>query len=63
MNDTFIEINGKWQPAKEVPYQPYGIGAILCALGFHEMVGSNKYAHTRYCFRCGKRKTDKSFDY
>lgn len=63
MNNVQVEINGKWQPAKQEPYQLYGIQMIKCAFGFHELVQSKKYAHTKYCFRCGKRKQDKKFEY
>lgn len=56
-------VNGKWVPAKSEPYYPMGIELIKCTFGFHELVQSQKYAHTKYCFRCGKRKQDKKFDY
>lgn len=63
MNNTQAFVDGKWIPAKQEPYQLYGIEAIKCAFGFHELVQSKKYAHTKYCFRCGKRKQRKEFDY
>ena len=52
-----------WHPAKQEPYYPMGLELLKCTFGFHELVQSQKYAHTKYCFRCGKRKQDKNFDY
>ena len=57
-----VSDDGKnWKPAKEEPYYPLGIEWLKCTFGFHELVQSKKYAHTKYCFRCGKRKTDPKF--
>lgn len=62
-NQSAVEIDGQWQSAKQEPYALYGIEMIKCALGYHELIQSKKYAHTKYCFRCGKRKQKREFDY
>lgn len=57
MKNACVEINGKWQEAKQEPYYNMGIEAIKCFFGFHEWFISKKYQGTKTCFRCGKRKT------
>lgn len=57
MKNIQVQIDGKWQPAKEEPYYNMGIEAVKCFFGFHEWVISKKYRGTKTCFRCGKRKT------
>lgn len=52
-----------WEPRKQEPYQPFGLELLKCTIGVHELVESKKYAHTKYCFRCGKRKTNPKYAY
>jgi len=63
MDNVHVQINGKWVQAKQEPYQLYGIEKLLCFLGFHEWIQSNKYAHTKVCFRCGRRNQNRKFEY
>lgn len=64
LSNTQVSQDGKhWEQAKQEPYQLYGVELLKCSFGFHELVQSKKYAHTKYCFRCGKRKTSKKFAY
>lgn len=51
------QVDGKWVPAKQEPYYNMGIERLLCMFGFHELVISKKYRGTKYCFRCGTRRT------
>lgn len=60
---TSVEVDGRWITAKEEPYQLFGINKLLCNLGFHEWIQSKKYAHTKICFRCGRRNQNMKFDY
>jgi len=58
-----VQIGDKWLPAKEEPYYPLGIEWWECFFGIHELIQSKRYSHTKYCFRCGKRRTNPKFDY
>lgn len=62
-NLASVEVNGRWIPAKQEPYQLFGIEWLLCKLGFHEWMISKKYAHTKVCFRCGWRNQNYKFPY
>ena len=55
--NTQALVNDKWVQAKYEPYYNYGIEAIKCFFGFHELVISKQYRGTKECLRCGKRKT------
>lgn len=50
-------IDGQWISAKQEPYYNMGIERLLCMFGFHELIVSKKYRGTKYCFRCGVRRT------
>lgn len=63
MENNQVQINGKWQQAKQLPYIQAWTSKIFCSFGFHELNQSNKYANTKTCFKCGKRKYNRKFDY
>ena len=52
-------MDGRWVPAKPLPYFPGWGERLMCSLGFHFYRLSLRFAQADECFKCNKLRIHK----